>query len=225
MAETYRLHYFPESGNSYKIAQMLTLCEQPFELVWTDFSGRITWSKEWRRKFNPMGEIPVLEEGGRQLTQTGPILLYLAEKFSLLTGGEESRYEVLRWLFWDNQKMSGYMATYRFMRTFSEGADSAVLAYFRRRIDDFLGILEDRLREQPFVVGVDVTIADISMCAYLSYPEDEIGYNLGDSHPHVRAWLDRLAAIPGWRTPYDLLPGQRLQRFDGDADSVRPDGA
>ncbi|MCB1470757.1 MAG: glutathione S-transferase family protein [Rhizobiaceae bacterium] len=224
MAETYRLHYFPESGNSYKIAQMLTLCEQPFELVWTDFAGRVTWSKDWRRQFNPMGEIPVLEEDGRQLTQTGPILLYLAEKFGRLSAEEDSRYEVLRWLFWDNQKMSGYMATYRFMRTFSEGSDPGVLAFFRRRIDDFLGILEHRLRDQPFVVGENVTIADISMCAYLSYPEDEIGYDLGQSYPHVRAWLDRLAALPGWRAPYDLLPGQRLQRFDRDAGSGGAEG-
>ena len=33
---TYRLHYFPESGNSYKLALMLTLCGQTFEPVWTD---------------------------------------------------------------------------------------------------------------------------------------------------------------------------------------------
>jgi len=33
----YRLHYFPESGNSYKLALMLTLCGQTFEPVWTDF--------------------------------------------------------------------------------------------------------------------------------------------------------------------------------------------
>ncbi len=32
---TYRLHYFPESGNSYKLALMLTLCAQSFERVWT----------------------------------------------------------------------------------------------------------------------------------------------------------------------------------------------
>ena len=31
---SYRLHYFPESGNSYKLALMLTLCDQPFEPVW-----------------------------------------------------------------------------------------------------------------------------------------------------------------------------------------------
>ena len=34
---SYRLHYFPESGNSYKLALMLTLCGQSFEPVWTDF--------------------------------------------------------------------------------------------------------------------------------------------------------------------------------------------
>jgi len=33
---SYRLHYFPESGNSYKLALMLTLCGQSFEPVWTD---------------------------------------------------------------------------------------------------------------------------------------------------------------------------------------------
>lgn len=213
MAETYRLHYFPESGNSYKLAQMLTLCGQRFEPVWTDFGGRITWTEEWRRKVNPMGEIPVLEEDGTRLTQTGPILLHLAEKYGCLAGGEQ-RFEMLRWLFWDNQKMSGYLAAYRFMRTFSEGTDPAVLAFFRRRIDDFLGILDTLLAGRPFVAGPEVSVADVSMCAYLAYPEDEIGYDLAQVCPHVRAWLDRLAVLPGWQAPYDLLPGPRLPRFD-----------
>ena len=39
---TYRLHYFLESGNSYKLALMLTLCGQSLEPVWTDFGGGIT---------------------------------------------------------------------------------------------------------------------------------------------------------------------------------------
>ena len=56
----YRLHYFPESGNSYKLALMLTLCGQTFEPVWTDFGGGITRTAEWRRTVNEMGEIPVL---------------------------------------------------------------------------------------------------------------------------------------------------------------------
>ena len=65
-----RLQYFPESGNSYKLALMLTLCGQAFEPVWTDFGGGITRTAEWRRDVNEMGEIPVLEEDGVRLTQT-----------------------------------------------------------------------------------------------------------------------------------------------------------
>src|SRR5947209_8412875 len=78
---TYRLHYFPESGNSYKLALMLTLCGQTFEPVWTDFGGGATRSADWRGTVNAMGEIPVLEEDGARLTQTGPILLRLAEQY------------------------------------------------------------------------------------------------------------------------------------------------
>ena len=116
---TYRLHYFPESGNSYKLALMLTLCGQAFEPIWTDFGGGITRTAEWRRDVNEMGEIPVLEEDGVRLTQTAPILLKLARQFGQFGGEtEQEQFELLRWLFWDNHKLTGYMASYRFMRTF-----------------------------------------------------------------------------------------------------------
>jgi glutathione S-transferase len=96
---TYRLHYFPESGNSYKLALMLTLCGHAFEGVWTDFAGGATRTPEWRRDVNPMGEIPVLEVGGKKLTQTAPILLQLAEQHGQF-GGEtaDEKFELLRWL-------------------------------------------------------------------------------------------------------------------------------
>ncbi len=210
----WRLHYFPESGNSYKLALMLTLCGETFEPVWTDFASGVTWTPEWRAEVNAMGEIPVLEEDGRKLTQTGPILLHLAERFGRFGGREAERFEVLRWLFWDNQKLSGFMASYRFLRTFAKEADPAVLRWQRRRVDDFLSILEAQVAAGPFVMGGEATIADLSLCAYLSFPPDETGYDLAATHPNVAAWLARIAALPGWRAPYDLLPGRRLARHD-----------
>src|SRR6202043_569449 len=97
---TYRLHYFPESGNSYKLALMLTLCGQTFEPVWTDFGGGVTRTAEWRRTVNAMGEIPVLEEDGVSLTQTAPILLRLADQYGRFGGDNAAeRFEILRWLF------------------------------------------------------------------------------------------------------------------------------
>jgi glutathione S-transferase len=211
---SYRLHYFPESGNSYKLALMLTLCGESFEPVWTDFGGGVTRTPEWRRTVNEMGEIPVLEEDGVRLTQTAPILLKLAEQYGRFGGDNAAeKYEILRWLFWDNHKLTGYMATYRYHRTFTPSPDQHVLAYFRKRLDDFLGILEQHLKRSAFAAGDRPTIADFSMMAYLHYPSDETGYDLADSHPAISAWLGRLASLPGWRSAYDLLPGKRLTHY------------
>lgn len=210
----YRLHYFPESGNSYKLALMLRLCNQEFEPIWTDFGSRITWTPEWRATVNPMGEIPVLEEDGVKLTQTGPLLIKLSKKFGQYGAlNEAEEFEILRWLFWDNQKLSGYMATYRFLRTFTENTNKDVLSFHRRRVDDFLGVLEKQVSTQPFVIGDRATIVDISMCAYLSYPIDETGYDLAESHPNVHKWLSRIAKLPNWKYQYDLLPGKRLKHY------------
>ena len=210
----YRLHYFPESGNSYKLALMLTLCGQPFEPVWTDFGGGVTRTAAWRASVNAMGEIPVLEDAGETLTQTAPILLRLAERYGRFTTTDESvRYEIMRWLFWDNHKLSGYMATYRYHRAFTPSPDPQVLAFFRRRLDDFLEILDRHLAERSFIASEHATIADISMCGYLSYPNQESGYDLAASHKAIHAWLGRLAQVPGWQAPYDLLPGRRLQSY------------
>lgn len=213
----YRLHYFPESGNSYKLALMLTLCGQRFEPVWTDFAAGVTRSAEWRASVNAMGEIPVLEEDGVKLTQTAPILMKLAEQYGRFGGNTAAeKYEVLRWLFWDNHKLTGYMATYRFMRSFTRTPNPQVLTHFRRRLDDFLGILERHVASSVFVAGENFTVADISMMAYLHFPADETGYDFAVSHPAIRAWLDRIAEIPGWQSAYDLLPGQRLTHYAKD---------
>ena len=210
----YRLHYFPESGNSYKLALMLTLCGQAFEPVWTDFGGGVTRTAQWRRDVNEMGEIPVLEEDGVRLTQTAPILLKLARQFGQFGGEtEQEQFELLRWLFWDNHKLTGYMASYRFMRTFIPSGDPAVLNYYRKRLDDFLGILETHLQRNAFAIGSRPTIADISMMAYLHYPSDETGYDFAVSHPAISAWLGRMADLPGWKSAYDLLPGKRLTHY------------
>lgn len=209
----YKLHYFPESGNSYKLALMLKLCGQDFDLIWTDFAGGVTRTAEWRDSVNEMGEIPVLEDDGVKLTQTAPILMRLAKRYDRFYASDETEeFEVLRWLFWDNHKLTSYMATYRFQRTFMPSADSSVLEFLRKRIDDCLRVLETHLQQNRFAAGEEPTIADVSMVGYLCFPPEESGYDLKAMYPNIGAWLERVAALPGWQGPYDLLPGKRLPR-------------
>ena len=75
-----------------------------------------------------------------------------------------------------------------------------------------MAILERHLQGRPFAIGDKPTVADISMLGYLCFPAEESGDDLAASHPAVSAWIDRMAALPGWRAPYDLLPGKRLER-------------
>lgn len=210
----YRLHYFPESGNSYKLALMLTLCGEPFEKVWTDFGGGVTRTREWRAAVNEMGEIPVLEVDGVRLTQTAPILLRLAERYGRFQGTTEAeRFEVMRWLFWDNHKLSGYLAVYRYMRAFMPSQDPQVMKFLKYRIDDCLRVAETHFAKHSFAIGDRPTVADISMVGYMMFPVEEAGYDFAATHPAVAAWLGRVAALPGWRSPYDLLPGEKLPRY------------
>ena len=82
-----------------------------------------------------MGEVPVLEHTGSRLSQSGVILDYLAGRSCAIRSRATttSDREILRWILFDNHKLTGYTATARFMRTFMRDADPAVLAEFRKR--------------------------------------------------------------------------------------------
>ncbi|WP_376100025.1 glutathione S-transferase family protein [Roseomonas sp. CCTCC AB2023176] len=210
----YRLHHCPESGNSYKVALTLALLGQEWEPVWTDYFGGETRRPEWRAAVNAMGEIPVLEDGADRLTQSGAILPMLAERHGGFGPADErGRWEILRWLLWDNHKLTSFVATYRWMRCFAPDHDPAVVAFVRGRAEGALGVLEGHLAGRAFILGERPTVADLSLCAYLSYPGDETGFDLPATHPAIAGWLSRIAALPGWRAPYDLLPGPRAARL------------
>ena len=212
MAE-YTLYGFAQSGNSYKPALYLEFAGADWAPRFVDFFNGETRTPAYR-EINIMGEAPVLEHRGRRMSQSGVILDYLVEQFGQFGWADDAeRREVLRWLFWDNHKLTSYTATYRFLRQFAPDTDKAVVETFRKRSESAWKVLDAHLAGRSFVVGERPTIADLSICAYLSFPSDETGYDLATSHPAVQAWLGRVAAIPGWRAPYDLLPGKRLRKY------------
>ncbi len=208
----YRLHGFCQSGNTFKVAFLLNALQQPWEPVFVDFMHGATREPGWRETANEMGEVPVLDDGPRRLTQSGVILTHLAKKHGAFGGhGDEEQQEVLRWLLFDNHKFTSYFATYRFMRAFGpSGPDPAVLAWLRGRLDNAFGIVDRHLAQRPFMVGQAPTVADFSLCGYLFFPVGESGYEVARRFPHIAAWLERVRAIPGWADPYDVLPGERI---------------
>jgi hypothetical protein len=66
----------------------------------------------------------------------------------------------MRWLFWDNHKLTGFMATYRYLRTFTPSPDEHVLKHFYKRLDDFLSILEQHMQKNAFAISKRPTRPD-----------------------------------------------------------------
>ena len=203
MAE-YRLYAVGESGNAYRVALMLELCGADWEPRFVDFFGGETRTEKYRREINEMGEVPVLEHQGRFLSQSGVILTWLSERLGRFAGGDaDERLEVLRWILFDNHKLSSYLGTLRRMVGLESRAESDLTAFLRERSQASLAIVDRHMAGRQFVVGSNPTIADLSMVAYLYYPE-HTGIDLA-SYPNLSAWTARVADLPGWKHPYDLL--------------------
>ena len=81
------------------------------------------------------------------------------------------------------------------------------MAFMKARIDGALAIVNKRLTGRLFLVSDKPTIADISMTGYFYYPPEEFGFDIAKDHPAIGAWLERMKALPGWKHPYDLMPG------------------
>jgi glutathione S-transferase len=87
-----------------------------------------------------------------------------------------------------------------------------VLAFLKSRLDVSLPIVSKRVAERAFILGERPTITDISMCGYMFYPAEEFGFDLRSDYPSIGGWLDRIKAPPGWKRPYELMPGYPLRR-------------
>jgi glutathione S-transferase len=208
MAE-YTLYCFAQSGNCYKPALALELAASDWAPRFVDYFNGETRSPAYRENVNAMGEAPVLDHGGSRLTQSGVILDYLAQRFGRFGPKDEGeRREILRWLLWDNHKLTSYTATYRFMRTLAKSPDPGAMAEFRRRAEAAWDILNAHLAGRAYAVGDRLTIADLSLCGYLFF-DDEIGVDWA-AYPGVQAWLARIRDEPRWKHPYDLMPGHPL---------------
>jgi len=210
---TIQLYCFGESGNAYKAALALELSGLEWAPVKVDFFGGETRTPDYRTNINPMGEAPVLVDGDVRLTQSGVIQMYVTEKSGKFGGASavEAR-EVMRWVFWDNHKLSSQAGMTRFLMNFlpEDKRPAEVIGFMQGRLNAAYAVLDAHLAGRDWIVGNGVTNADISCCGYLFYPEP-FGFDRAD-WPNIDRWLTGIEALPRWKHPYDLMPGSPADR-------------
>ncbi|MEE2945936.1 MAG: glutathione S-transferase family protein [Pseudomonadota bacterium] len=210
---TMKLYCFGESGNAYKAALALELSGLPWEAQFVDFFNGEARSEDYKKNVNEMGEVPVLVDGDVKLSQSGVIQQYITDKTGKFGGETDAeRYEVLRWVLWDNHKMSSQAGVTRFLLNFlpEDKRPQEAIAFLQGRLSAAYTILDGHLAGKDWIVGDEITNADISNCAYLFYPEP-FGFIRKD-WSNIDRWLANIEATPGWKHPYELMPGHPSDR-------------
>lgn len=201
----YKLYCFGESGNAYKAALALELAGCNWEPVFVDFFKGAARSDEFKA-VNEMGEVPVLVHGDIIISQSGVIQDYITEQTGKFGGKTPAdRREVMRWVLWDNHKLSSQVGLYRFLTNFlpKDKRPTAAFPFMEGRLTSAYTVLDDHLTDREWVAADYPTMADFSCCGYLYYPES-FGFNRTD-WPNIDAWLDRVSTLAGWKHPYDLM--------------------
>lgn len=206
---TATLYCFGESGNAYKAALTMALCGYSWQPRYVDFFGGETRRPEFRA-INPMGEVPVLVDGAQTLTQSGAIQDHVARATAKMAGVSDP--EVLRWLLWDNHKLSAQAGMTRFLMNFLPEAKrpQGVIPFLQARLKTAYATLETHLDGRDWIAGSAPSIADTACCGYLYYPEP-FGFDRKE-WPNINRWLGAISALDGWQHPYDLMPGSPADR-------------
>lgn len=189
-----RLYRFALSGHCHRAELMLSLLELPYEAVDVNLPGKEHKSPEFLRR-NPLGQVPVIEDGGAIIADSNAILVYLAGRYDT-TGRWYPREpaasaRVQQWLSIAAGPLAFGAAAARVIKVFGAPLDwerAATIA------SDLFGQLERHLEHREFLASDHPTIADVALYSYTAHvPEG--GISLAP-YPAIRAWLARVEALP-----------------------------
>ena len=140
---------------------------------------------------NPAGQVPVLiREDGRPLAQSNAIILHLAEGSDLIPADAYQRARMLEWMFWEQYSHEPYVAVARFQVKYESKPVADLDPTLVQHGKHALQRLEDALATSMFLVGEQVSLADVALVAYTRMA-GEGGFSLGD-YPEVVAWIARV---------------------------------
>ena len=191
-----KIHGDQHSGNCYKLRLLCALLSIPHDWVPVDILRGETTSDEFLAR-NPAGMIPVLEtDDGEFLSESNAILYYLASNSDYWPSDLLEQVRVLQWQFFEQYSHEPFIAVARFIKRYLDLPETRRQEYESKLKPGYraLDIMENRLKESPWLVGVGPTIADISLYAY-THVAHEGGFDLS-GYPAIRDWLKRIASLP-----------------------------
>ena len=195
------LHEDAVSGNCYKIRLTAALLGIPIERRQYDVLKGETRTPEFLAGINANGRIPVLQIGDRLLPESNAACWWLACRSPLVPDDRFDQADMLRWMFFEQYNHEPNVATLRFWKAYVgfdllTDAQRAQIPAKKSAGEAALRLMDTHLAGRDFLVGGGLTLADVVLYAY-THVAAAGGFELAD-YANVGAWLDRIAAYPGY---------------------------
>jgi glutathione S-transferase len=194
------LHGMGLSGHTHRVALMLNALGLSYRFE--DAPGPVRATPAFLA-LNPLGQIPVLQDGDLTLADSNAILVYLARRYApdsaWLPQEPVAAARVQRWLSIAAGEVAHGPATARLIALFAVPDDPARAARIAARI---LTFMDGHLADRAFLAADHVTIADLACYSYVAHAPDG-GVDLAP-YPAVRAWLARVEAQPWFQAIPDF---------------------
>ncbi|MBS1969515.1 MAG: glutathione S-transferase family protein [Bdellovibrionales bacterium] len=147
---------------------------------------------------NPFKQVPTIDDNGYILTESGAILLYLAEKSGKLIPKDlQARAQVYRWLITSLNNIEPFTLPILFadLQGDSNPHLKALRPWHIDILARFFPTIDDMLKNQPFLTGNEFTVADIIFTGVLR----EIRKNeVLSKYPNIQKFRERCEARPAF---------------------------
>ncbi|MEX3899116.1 glutathione S-transferase family protein [Paraburkholderia sp. BR10954] len=192
-AQPIKLYTTRLSGHGHRVKLFLTLLDLPFELIELDMKAGENRKPEYLA-LNPFGQVPTIQDGELTLFDSNAILVYLAKRYgdaSWLPDDPLGAAAVQRWLSLAAGQIAYGPCAARLVTVFGAPLDHERAKQIAVKLFD---VIDAELAGKPFVAGAHATIADIAAHTYIAHaPEGGVSLQ---PYPNIRAWLDRVEALP-----------------------------
>lgn len=197
-----RLYHHPMSTSSRRVMMAALHMGTPLEL--TEVS---LLSADDRRRLvalNPNNKLPVLQDGEFTLTESCAIMQYLADRThgqTLYPDNIVVRADIHRWMFWAVQHFAPPISTLCFEQIWKGmsgrgGPDMSEIERANRLVAQFAAVLEQHLAGRAWVVGDQLTLADLAIAPSLTYLQ-QAKLPL-TQYPALMAWFGRMQTLEVW---------------------------
>jgi glutathione S-transferase len=173
-------------------------CGIAYETIGLDCGPNGLQDETWFEKISPFKQIPAIDDDGYILTESGAILLYIAEKSGKLIPSDlQGRAQVYRWLITSLNNIEPFALPVLFADLQGESNPhmQALRPWHVDILGRFLPTIDTMLTNQPFLMGKDFTVADIAFtCVLREIRKTEI---LG-KYPNIQKYRSRCEERPAF---------------------------